>query len=233
MHVESRLYDAIRAKDILGAAMLLECLDHIDSPLDGNMQTALILSVVEGLHLITQRAIDLGANPNARDSYGMTVLNTAILCSSKIGMDILISSGADLELPDSTGRTSLSRCLESWGDEDIALYLLDRGADFRGMLKKAILNNKQRCVDWLISNNALVNEQDELGKTPLHYAVYQGSTEATEKLLRTGACSHIKDCAGMDVHDYIEKMWTQKHEMKRLVQAHISRCACNIHCFTM
>src|SRR3989338_5047814 len=65
-----------------------------------------------------------------------------------------------------------------------------------GELTKAISLGEIACAIDLIERGADVNEQDENGNTPLHYALWRGHVKMTLRLLKEGANLRKKDRLG-------------------------------------
>ena len=58
----------------------------------------------------------------------------------------------------------------------------------RTALHGACYYNRAAVVKVLLKHNPLINQQDCLGETPLHFACWKGSTDCLKLLLATGQC---------------------------------------------
>ncbi len=74
---------------------------------------------------LTQRLLDLGADVNARDSTGQTLLHRVL--GNRDMIIFLLAHGADINAVDHLGQTPLVAGYE----EDMAMFLLEHGADPR------------------------------------------------------------------------------------------------------
>ncbi len=61
---------------------------------------------------------------------------------------------------------------------------------------RAIINDKQHSVSWLLTHEAKVNAKDSMGWTPLHYAAHSSKTDVTRALLERGASPSLKNNKG-------------------------------------
>lgn len=132
--------------------------------------------------------IESGADPNKQDVDRQTPLYHAIAASVRSQEEenvrktvlLLISGGANVNIPDKSGITPLHIAAE--------------------------LANAQICIRHLIQEGgAQVNATDQHGATPLHYAAYHHRWNVVEALLSYGACSTIQDNAGLSAKSYIRK----------------------------
>ena len=120
----------------------------------------------EGNIVFVRRGLSKGADVNAVDSDGFTVLHLAVANNHKNIVELLVAKGADINAKDDDGFTPLH-----W---------------------TAIKGHKE-IVELLIDNGANVNPKgDEFGMTPLHKAASKGHREITELLIANGADVNAK-----------------------------------------
>lgn len=112
-----------------------------------------------------QAIIIMGANVNAKDSFGGITLHKAILDSDLTVIKMLLHSGADMNAIDNRGRT---------------------------ILHNAIWKNNVKIFKLIYSyNKSLLNEPDKFGVTPLNYAAFLGYTELVLEFIELNA--HINN----------------------------------------
>ncbi|OCK74009.1 ankyrin [Lepidopterella palustris CBS 459.81] len=126
---------------------------------------------------LIQLLLDHGADPYKK-IRSMEHGNTTVfhyICFKNGPIKPIISSGVDLEVKDSHGRTPLHAASSFYG------YVPQGGMDF--------------VAEELIRSGADVNAKDDGGRTPLHYAV-QSMTDLSsvvQALIRHGASPGLKD----------------------------------------
>lgn len=109
--------------------------------------------------------IGLGANVNAKDSYGGITLHKAILDCDIQTVKIILHSGADINAIDNRGRNMIHNCI--W-------------------------QNKIKTFRLIYSfNKKILNEPDKFGVLPINYAAFLGYTDLVLELIQTG--SHINN----------------------------------------
>ena len=109
--------------------------------------------------------IGLGANVNAKDSFGGITLHKAILDCDIHTVKIILSSGADINAVDNRGRNMIHNCM--W-------------------------QNKVKTFRLIYTyNKKLLNEPDKFGVLPINYAAFLGYKDLVLELIRTG--SHINN----------------------------------------
>jgi ankyrin repeat protein len=125
----------------------------------------------------------------------------------------LVKAGADLEARVGANRyTALLWALTGDKHVDVALYLMDAGADpyaFNGLgnalTYAACFGRDQRKLEGLLERKVLPDRPDGSGKTPLMHAAELGIGWAAEMLIRNGADLYLKDKDGLSAYDYAHK----------------------------
>jgi len=108
-----------------------------------------------------------GGDPNAVDGEGMTAMMMAAGRGHLNCVQVLVESGADINLQDKRKGLTALKFAVGEARVDVARYLLDQGAD--------------------------VNETDHFGRTGLMFAAGQGSIPMVALFLERGADVNQKD----------------------------------------
>ena len=159
--------------------------------------TALIVAAGwNGGREVSLLLLEHGADVQARASDGMTALSRAVLAGDGVLTERLLAAGANLEPAEDTDLGPLA-CATEQGDAALVRELLARGAKYGGYpgdpsigyLTGAVNDGLNDTVKALLAGGATVDEKDETGFTPLHWAaaVDFGDTEILELLLAKGA----------------------------------------------
>ncbi|MEM8889450.1 MAG: ankyrin repeat domain-containing protein [Bacteroidota bacterium] len=162
------------------------------------MQERSLLEVFEGLtngdYELLVRYLEAGGDPDARDSYGHTLLHLAVHEGLVDSIRILLRSGANVEEEDDFGNTPMQvACMI--GRREVANLLLEYGAKIDSTsstrtwtpLMLALNKSHEEVAEWLIKEGANPNHVDqEQGWTPLLVACDQGMKELSIKLIREG-----------------------------------------------
>ena len=153
------------------------------------------------------------ADVNQRNIFGETPLLCAVRRRApQAFIEKLISHGADINIPDSTGITPLAEAiaLGNDGGGDIFGILIQAGAkidvrDSNGFspMHIAAIYRKKQVMLRLIGMKADINARDVSGRTPLHRAVMLGSHPIVECLLEYGADTAAKDALGLTPADLV------------------------------
>ncbi len=174
-----------------------------------NDETNLALSLAKMALLFAN-----GADPNRIDPdknlYGHTPLTLAARSASKNAVDfmrVLIQAGADIEFRNGVGQTALLSAVSRPLREEVALYLVEAGANLeaedkvRGSSRTAMMEvgYSLRCVKALLAAGANVNARSKAGTTPLIAAVHNsiGTSDGFQlvlsEFLRHGADLSARD----------------------------------------
>jgi len=157
---------------------------------------------------------------HARNERRVTAVLTACYTGNQEVRDFLVAKGALLELHEAAAAGQLSRAAEMveanpsaarsyspdgfpvmalaavFGHEDVARYLLSKGADVNAVatngtgytaLTGAVTSGHAAIVQWLVENGADVNHRYAKGYSPLLAAAANGHLEIVSMLLAHGA----------------------------------------------
>ncbi len=171
--------------------------------------TALMTACSYNQYEIVDYLIDEGADLNLSNN-GWTALIEAADEGSFESMEILLKAGADVNYYWNDGNPTAISMAASEGNLNCLELLMNFGADINGKassippLHKASEEGKIKIVNFLLTNNVLVNKRDYGGHTALMYAASEGKKEIVLKLLAAGADKSIKDNFGYTAKEYAE-----------------------------
>ena len=165
-----------------------------------------------------------GADINARDNDGKTMLIRAVWGGKRDLVELLLAHGADVNAKDSKyGDTPLCYAVE-FREKDLAEVLLAHGADVNAKDSKygqtplhvAVNDGNKEMVELLLAHRADVNAKAANGQTPLHLAASFGRTDIAELLLDHGA-----DVNARDDHQWtpLIQAASASQESKKMVEA--------------
>ncbi|MCW7503538.1 TonB family protein [Leptospira paudalimensis] len=80
---------------------------------------------------------------------------------------------------------------------------------YNSCLADAILNNKKKLIDHILSQKPNVNYPDRNGFTPLYYAAFFGEIELMDKLINMGANKNLA-FNGSNIQDIYNKIYLEK-----------------------
>lgn len=117
---------------------------------------------------------------------------------SRTEIEALLLSGASPDIAPN-GYNSVLMCAIGKKDEDLALFLLERGASpmFQFPLFRAMWVGLDRIIDALLAHKDMdINKADDKGYTPLLTAYYHDCEHAINQLIKRGADTAAKTSSG-------------------------------------
>jgi len=156
-------------------------------------------SAAEGIELL----LKAGANVDAKDSRGRTPLDWAAYLGDLPVATLLIKMGAKATCFDAEGYTPFHKAVLN-GHVPLIQLLFDEGADVNAKslnnttpLQLAFRSNRFSIAAILIRKfGADLNCIDKLGRTPLHWATFNGDMDIVSMLLVAGADVNARDNDG-------------------------------------
>lgn len=163
------LFRAIRNRDV-GRVRALSAGDRsLINVRDVDGATPLMHAALYGTQECLRFLLDQGADPNARNSAGVTALMWAVGEVDKVRL--LVSRGADVNAKSHEGKTPLLMAAQSDRNTATIKFLLDKGAD--------------------------VSAKDSAGLTALIEAALAADADVTRLLLDKGADIHARAGSGL------------------------------------
>jgi len=221
--VQDELTEAIEKGDLEGVIEALRKGASLEAP-DSRGREPVYLATFLGRHEILALLLSVGApaDPLPYSSSGNPLL-TAVYNLDPVSVRLLLENGAsvgygsDRILPvlfNLQARKIATRVV--WGETpcrpaknrvEVVRYLgyIDRKRDGKLLLDAARLFPGLLPALMEYAQNPEVNAQNELGLTPLHYAVINLCLEGAEALLQAGASVHKRDRWGRTPLDYAKE----------------------------
>jgi ankyrin repeat protein len=185
----------VNAQNIYGRTPLMNSVENLEvaklliengadlAKRDEKGSTALHMACEEGEVDVVQLLIDAKADVNAQNNDGRTPL---MWVKEGLLAKLLIENGADLEVEDDTGSTTLYyACLRG---VEVVHILIDAKADVnaQNIYGRTPLMNSVENLDvakLLIENGADLAKKDEDGNTALHMACDKGVADVVQLLI--------------------------------------------------
>lgn len=145
-----------------------------------------------------------GADPDARDDYGVAALHKAVGHGhAEVARRILADGGADVNVRVGAVAASVPRSYAAESRGQTALHVACRRKQ-DGKEDGAPTLADARLVATLLRYGADPNARDALGETPLHHALEACDAATARLLARAGADPRARDAAGRTPRDLLE-----------------------------
>ncbi|KAJ5280805.1 hypothetical protein N7478_006177 [Penicillium angulare] len=153
--------------------------------------TPLWWAAKEGQEKITWMLIDLGAKIEINSGLGSRYICKMENSENDLLIKVLLSHRTARETPDCFGRTAIVRAAETRRYSRLE-FIIEKGASLEAKDPENIT-----ALWWaVIHNNANLNVQDDLGRTPLHLSAEAHNVEIFRALVESGALLDIEDSQG-------------------------------------
>jgi ankyrin repeat protein len=188
------------------AEWILDSGGKVDS-VDNMGNTPLLLTAALGYAKVARVLIGRGANPNAQEFGGSTVLHklgaldpVVLQPEHRLMVDMLMAAGAEVNIPDLMGDSPICATAQN-NNADITAALLKHGADpdFNNStaLRDALFFECDEVVDLLLNNGAVFQFHYGIyNETALHITVEQNYVHGVNALLNRGAVTYAVNIDG-------------------------------------
>ena len=176
---------------------------------DATGRTTLAWAARQGKEDAVKALLAYGADPNHRDTTGLTPLHMSSYADTPECLRLLLNAKADVDTRDDDGGTLLASLSEIMDKPDFSELLLSHGADIestdssdRTPLLLAAQNKHPSQVSLLLRKGANINASDSYGFTALDLAIIYNSPAVVKLLLNSPAlnCERKLDDGSTAIH---------------------------------
>ena len=204
------LHEAAISSHLTVVDLLLESGAVIKADNEGG--TPLHHAAFKGSLEIATRLLERGADLHAQDSEGATPLHAAAMYDNSNMVAFLLDQGSNIDAQTDSKKTALMIAI-CRNNPNVFDMLISRGADVNVVgrwghtaLHFAPGSKRMESVRSLVERGSDVNATSMIGTTPLRMAIERGSDEMIHFLIQSGAGLDIKDCYGMRVSDWLQRL---------------------------
>ncbi len=182
------------------ASRVLDARERSNRPDPGKARASLLKAVVAGQVDAVRQALAGGADPEARDSDGISTLQRAgTLADGLLIVEALVEAGANPDARDENGSAAIFFART----EPVIAFLVRAGADpdaarlyGKTPLHEAAARGEPDRIGWLVAAGARVDAVADEGETPLHSAASNRQPKAFARLVELGATIDRTDHRG-------------------------------------
>jgi ankyrin repeat protein len=161
---------------------------------DARGRTPLHWATTKGDALSVQTLLCVGADPNAVDHLGGTVLASAASSGNVHILDLIVQRNAHVQYKNKRGDTALHYASRHQTNLKTVEILLRAGSDVNARndvgntsFTGAAITNKHEIGKLLLSHGAKMHNRGIYGDTPLFESIYHNSNEFLQMLLSEGS----------------------------------------------
>ncbi|MFC1652081.1 ankyrin repeat domain-containing protein [Planctomycetota bacterium] len=154
------------------------------------LNQALFAAVVKGLGDEVTRLISHGADIDTQNRAGFTPLFLAVQRGNVEMVKLLVEKGARFDVA-VRGRMAVIHLAVAQGKREIVEVFVSHGADISTLHMAVVMGDLAR-VRSLVGQGVDVNAKDELGKTPLFWAISLRQIKVVDLLITQGADVNAK-----------------------------------------
>lgn len=204
--MDEALHTAVRTNNVADAIARLDAGADINGANPASGETPLMITAkMEGRVKIAKMLLARGANVNAQNLDGDTVLHIAIRKNKVRMLQLFVTApGVNANLLDSNGNTALTLTIKILKTDGIPVVLSAPGvdvnlADSEGTSPLILAANRGfiETIEALLAAGANVNAVNSTGDTALMVATTEGRIDIVQSLLATGADVNIANNAGV------------------------------------
>lgn len=197
------IFEPVKKGDLDMIKVILESDPDLLDVRDANDRTPLMQALFSRQVAVFKYLLEKGADVNAANKDGFTLLHFAVFSAQKELVEMLIAKGAPLDANANVIAATPLDLAISGRHLDIVKLLITKGAaldlkDKKGFtpLMKAISTGQADMVQVLVDKGASLNEKDEMGSTPLLLAALTGQKILAEWLVEKGADVNAMNALG-------------------------------------
>lgn len=215
------LENAIKSGDMDKVKQLIQSGVDVNVQYNGRnaLQAACDNKSIEMVKII----IDAGGDVNSKDNdgNGITTLQRAIGgCSSQI-IQLLLSKGADPNMPGQNNALAINYAIAHSRDKQESLKILEllfeykadinAGGEFQAPVITAVIHQRSDMLAVLLKEGVDPNIAGKESKSPLHFAVENRDIESVKLLVANGAEVDVKNSEGQTPLEYASAKAEKKY----------------------
>jgi hypothetical protein len=212
LHTKKNLIAATHTNDVPKLRGILKQQGRFNF-LSGWIIQTMFYAAARGHEQVVSLLIESGADVNACDTWGSTMLHLASRRGDAQVVRILLEKHADVNAFDGWEKKTALHFASEEGHAQVVQLLLQKGADIdafdtwgnKTALHYASQEGHEHVVQLLLVHDANVNARGWKKETALHIACERGHEQVVRLLLEAGADVHARDFRGMAAWDFAER----------------------------